>query len=105
MTAWRQPRPRAAGGLEVPFVDLGPASSAVKEQVLSRVGETLDRGDFLNGEAAGLFERRFADFVGTADCVGLSSGLDALRLSLIASGLAPGDGVIVPAATFAATFE
>jgi dTDP-4-amino-4,6-dideoxygalactose transaminase len=105
MTAWRQPRPRAAGGLEVPFVDLGPASAAVKEQVLSRVGETLDRGDFLNGEAVGLFERRFADFVGTADCVGLSSGLDALRLSLIASGLAPGDGVIVPAATFAATFE
>ena len=43
--------------------------------------------------------------MGTANCVGLSSGLDALRLSLIASGLAPGDGVVVPAATFAATFE
>jgi dTDP-4-amino-4,6-dideoxygalactose transaminase len=91
--------------LVVPFVDLGPTTAAVKERVLTRVGETLDRGDFLNGEAVREFEQDFAEFVGRAHGVGLSSGLDALRLSLIASGLAPGDGVIVPAATFAATFE
>jgi dTDP-4-amino-4,6-dideoxygalactose transaminase len=96
---------RAKEGLQVPFVDLGPASSAVRERVLARIGETLDRGDFLNGEAVDVFEQRFAEFVGRRDCVGLSSGLDALRLSLLASGLAPGEGVIVPAATFAATFE
>jgi dTDP-4-amino-4,6-dideoxygalactose transaminase len=80
-------------------------SAAVKERVLARVSRTLDRGDFLNGEAVGEFERRFAEYVGRNYCVGVSSGLDALRLSLLASGLAPGDGVIVPAATFAATFE
>src|SRR5439155_1946373 len=38
-------------------------------------------------------------------CVGVASGLDALRLALTASGLAPEDGVVVPASTFAATFE
>jgi dTDP-4-amino-4,6-dideoxygalactose transaminase len=37
--------------------------------------------------------------------VGLASGLDALRLALLASGLEPGDEVIVPAATFVATLE
>jgi dTDP-4-amino-4,6-dideoxygalactose transaminase len=89
----------------VPFVDLGPASSAVRERVLARVSETLDRGDFLNGEAVRVFEQRFAEFVGRVHGVGLSNGLDALRLSLIASGLAQGGRVIVPAATFAATFE
>jgi dTDP-4-amino-4,6-dideoxygalactose transaminase len=91
--------------LNVPFVDLGPASSAVKDRVLARIGQTLDRGDFLNGEAVGEFEQRFAEFVGRKHCVGVSSGLDALRLALLASGLLPGDGVIVPAGTFAATFE
>jgi dTDP-4-amino-4,6-dideoxygalactose transaminase len=100
-----QSNPRLADTVQVPFVDLGPASAAVKDRVLARVSQTLDKGDFLNGEAVVLFERRFAEFVGRADCVGLSSGLDALRLSLLASGLNPGDRVIVPAATFAATFE
>jgi dTDP-4-amino-4,6-dideoxygalactose transaminase len=91
--------------LRVPFVDLGPASFAVKERVLARVSRTLDKGDFLNGGAVREFERRFAKYVGRNHCIGVSSGLDALRLSLLASGLAPGGGVIVPAATFAATFE
>jgi dTDP-4-amino-4,6-dideoxygalactose transaminase len=80
-------------------------SSAVKARVLTRIGGTLDKGDFLNGEAVGEFERRFAEFVGRRHGVGVASGLDALRLALLASGLARGDGVIVPAATFAATFE
>jgi dTDP-4-amino-4,6-dideoxygalactose transaminase len=105
MTLHGQSRPLLAKGLRVPFVDLGPASSAVKARVLARVSETLDKGDFLNGEAVRMFEQQFAEFVGRAHGVGLSSGLDALRLSLIASDLAPGDRVIVPAATFAATFE
>jgi dTDP-4-amino-4,6-dideoxygalactose transaminase len=91
--------------LRVPFVDLGPASSAIKDRVLARISLTLDKGDFLNGEAVGEFEQRFAEFVGRLQCVGVSSGLDALRLSLLASGLEPSSGVIVPAGTFAATFE
>jgi dTDP-4-amino-4,6-dideoxygalactose transaminase len=100
-----QPSTRVAETLNVPFVDLGPASAAVKERVLERIAQTLDRGDFLNGEAVGDFERRFAQFVGSTHCLGVSSGLDALRISLLASGIDRGDGVIVPAGTFAATFE
>jgi dTDP-4-amino-4,6-dideoxygalactose transaminase len=92
-------------GLRVPFVDLGPVSAAVKDRVIARISQTLDKGDFLNGEAVGEFERRFAEFVGRNYSVGVSSGLDALRLSLLASGLEPGSGAIVPAGTFAATFE
>jgi dTDP-4-amino-4,6-dideoxygalactose transaminase len=96
---------RVAERLNVPFVDLGPASAAVRQRVLERIAQTLDKGDFLNGEAVGEFERQFAEFVGRTHCVGVSSGLDALRLSLLASAVNRGDGVIVPAGTFAATFE
>ena len=100
-----QSQPGLVEGVRVPFVDLQPASSAVKDRVLARISQTLDEGDFLNGEAVGEFERRFAEFVGRIHCVGVSSGLDALRLALLGSGLQPGGEVIVPAATFAATYE
>jgi dTDP-4-amino-4,6-dideoxygalactose transaminase len=89
----------------VPFVDLGPSNRAVRERVLARIAETIDRNDFLNGQAVVEFEQRFGDYFARRHCVGVSSGLDALRLSLIASRLAPGAGVVVPAGTFAATFE
>jgi dTDP-4-amino-4,6-dideoxygalactose transaminase len=105
ITAASQSSARVAETQNVPFVDLGPVSAAVKERVLERIAQTLEKGDFLNGEAVGEFERAFAEFVGRRHCVGVSSGLDALRLSLLASGLMPRDGVIVPAGTFAATFE
>jgi len=89
----------------VPFVDLTASNGPVRERVLQRIAETMDRGDFTNGQAVAAFERMFAGRLGRRHCVAVSSGLDALRLSLLASVLAPGAGVIVPAMTFAATFE
>jgi dTDP-4-amino-4,6-dideoxygalactose transaminase len=77
----------------------------VKRRILERIDDAIDRGDFTNGKAVGEFERALAGHVGRQHCVAVSSGLDALRLSLLASGLDRGDGVIVPAMTFAATFE
>jgi dTDP-4-amino-4,6-dideoxygalactose transaminase len=51
------------------------------------------------------FERAFATFCGTGESVGVASGLDALRLALIAAAVDEGDEVIVPANTFVATIE
>src|SRR5215210_129399 len=93
---------RLLKSVHVPFVDLGPTNRAVKERVLTRIAQMIDRGDFTNGEAVVDFERSFAESVGRQHCVGLASGLDALRLSLVGSNLVAGDGVIVPASTFAA---
>lgn len=95
----------SASATHVPFVDLSPVSDAVREQVLQRVGELLDRGDFINGAAVEEFEQAFAEYCGRRACVGMSSGLDALRIGLTATDLEEGAGVVVPAATFAATFE
>jgi dTDP-4-amino-4,6-dideoxygalactose transaminase len=89
----------------VPFVDLRPANGGVKDRIRKRISETIDRGDFIDGLAVAEFETRFAGYCGLRHCVGVSSGLDALRLALAATGLEPGAGVIVPAHTFAATFE
>ena len=43
--------------------------------------------------------------MGSRHCVGVASGLDGIRLALLAVGLERGDEVIVPASTFVATFE
>jgi dTDP-4-amino-4,6-dideoxygalactose transaminase len=92
-------------GIRVPFVDLGSSHAPVAEAILGEISELVQAGAFTNGPQVAAFERSFADYCGTTHCVGLASGLDALRLALIAGGIDPGDEVIVPADTFIATYE
>jgi dTDP-3-amino-3,4,6-trideoxy-alpha-D-glucose transaminase len=89
----------------VPFLDLRPTHDPIREALLEDVRALTVSGAFTNGPQVAVFERAFAEFVGTAHCVGMASGLDALRLALQALGVGPGDEVIVPAMTFIATFE
>lgn len=89
----------------VPFFDGAPMMDGLKEHVLAEISELMDSGRFINGPQVAEFEASFAAYSQTAECVGAASGLDALRLALIAAGLEPGDEVIVPAQTFIATFE
>jgi dTDP-4-amino-4,6-dideoxygalactose transaminase len=49
------------------------------------------------------FEQEFAKFVGATHAVGVGSGLDALRLALLALEIGSGDDVILPANTYIAT--
>lgn len=90
---------------EIPFLDLGPSHEAIKDRVLEQFARLVDTGAFTNGPAVREFEAAFAAYVGTDVSVGLASGLDALRLGLLAAGLEPGDEVLVPANTFIATAE
>ena len=89
----------------VPFLDLSAACAPLNERLLWEIGELLETGGFTNGPPVASFEAAFAEYCGVAHCVGVASGLDALRLGLLATGLEPDDEVIVPAATFVATLE
>ena len=93
----------AAAG--VPFLDLSPVHASLRRVLVQEIEELFDVGAFTNGPAVARFERAFADYCGVDHCIGVSSGLDALRLALLATGLEPGDGVVVPAVTFVATLE
>jgi dTDP-4-amino-4,6-dideoxygalactose transaminase len=95
------PLPRA----DVSFLDLWPAHASLKDALLSDLGALIDSGAFTNGPDVGEFEREFAAWTGSRACIGLGSGLDALRLGLLGAGLEPGDEVLVPANTFVATLE
>jgi dTDP-4-amino-4,6-dideoxygalactose transaminase len=89
----------------VPFLDLDAIHRSLKGDVLDALAEVIDSGAFINGPAVREFEAAFASYVGTTAAVGLGSGLDALRLGLVAGGLERGAEVIVPANTFIATLE
>jgi dTDP-4-amino-4,6-dideoxygalactose transaminase len=89
----------------VPFLDLGLTHAPLKEHIVVGIAELIDTGAFTNGPQVAEFERKFAGYCGTHFCVGVASGLDALRLALLAADIESGDEVVVPANTFAATLE
>jgi dTDP-4-amino-4,6-dideoxygalactose transaminase len=89
----------------VPFLDLGPMHRPLADRILAGLAEVVDRGAFINGPQVSEFEQALAAYCGVTHCVGTASGLDALRLALMAAELEPGSEVIVPANTFVATLE
>ena len=74
-------------------------------ELLGAVAGVASAGAFTLGEGVEGFEREFAAYCTAKYAVGVSSGTDALVLSLRALGLGPGDEVIVPANSFIATAE
>lgn len=62
------------------------------------------RGPYAYGEGyVGRFERAWADYCGVKHCLCVPNGTQALELALTSVGVQPGDEVITPAITFAAT--
>jgi perosamine synthetase len=62
------------------------------------------RSDWLTtGPVVGQFEEAFARYVGAKHAIAVSSGTAALHLCTLAADIGPGDEVIVPALTFAAS--
>jgi dTDP-4-amino-4,6-dideoxygalactose transaminase len=90
---------------QVPFFDLRSTHEEIGVGLLEDFGALIESGAFANGPAVSEFEEAFATYCDATYCVGVASGLDALRLGLVAAGLQRGERVIVPAHTFIATFE
>jgi dTDP-4-amino-4,6-dideoxygalactose transaminase len=77
----------------------------VKARIVRDIEQLIDSGAFVNGPAVVAFEEAFAEYCGNEQCVGVASGLDALRLGLIGAGIEAGEEVVMPALTFVATAE
>ena len=83
---------------ELPLFDL-----RLQPQDLEAVAQTLRSGWLTLGPRTAAFEEAFAAQLGARHAVALSSCTAALHLAYLAAGAGPGDEVIVPAFTFAAT--
>src|SRR4051794_5374901 len=108
MTRLELDRPASApagAAVPVPFPDPLAIPPPLKDALPGRGAPPVESSAFSNGPAVAEFERALARACGAADAVGVASGLDALRLGLIAAGVGRGDEVILPASTFVATAE
>jgi perosamine synthetase len=79
------------------------SSADITEDDISAVVEVLRSGRLSLGPAQERFERLVADYVGVEHAVAVSSGTAALHLLVKALGIGPGDEVLVPSFTFAAS--
>ena len=83
---------------ELPLFDL-----RLQPQDLEAVAETLRSGWLTLGPRTAAFEELFAEHLGARHAIAVSSCTAALHLAYLAADVGPGDEVIVPAFTFAAT--
>lgn len=90
--------------MKIPFLDLQPAHVEVRGDLDAAYARVMQSGCFLLGPELEAFEREYASAVGTAHCIGVANGLEALQLALMARGIGPGDEVIVPAHGYIATW-
>lgn len=87
----------------IPLVDLQAAHREVADEISSGIHRVMADGAFIKGSEVVEFEREFAAFSGTAHCVGVASGTNAVELALRAADVPPDAEVVVPANTFVAS--
>lgn len=81
-----------------------PAKPIIGDDERAAVDRVMRSGMVAQGPEVAAFEQEFgAHMVAGRECVAVSSGTAGLHLGLLAAGIGPGDEVLVPSFTFAAT--
>lgn len=93
--------------MKYPFFDLGKLNEPMRAEIEEAALRVIRSGRYIGGKECDEFESRLAAATGTPYAVGVSNGLDALRLILrsyiLMGRLHEGDEVLVPANTYIAT--
>ena len=89
----------------IPFIDLGAQRRRLGTKIDEAVARVIESGAFIMGPEVGRLESDLAAFCGAKHVISCASGTDALALVLMAKEVGPGDAVLCPSFTFAATAE
>ena len=89
----------------IQMVDLKQQYQKIKPELDQAIQEVLDSTSFIKGPQVQEFSLGLAKFIGARHAIPCANGTDALQITLMALGLAPGDEVITPSFTFIATVE
>ena len=89
--------------IHVPLLDLNQQNQPLAAELKDTFARVLDSSQFILGPEVMEFERQVAAGVGATHAIGVSSGTDALLLSLMALDIGPGEEVLCPSFTFFAT--
>lgn len=91
----------------IPFLDLQSINAQYRAELIEACTRVIDSGWYISGNELSQFEQEFATYCGSAHCIGVANGLDALILTLRSwlelGRLQHGDEIIVPANTYIAS--
>ncbi len=89
----------------IPMVDLHTQYQTLKDDIQKALNAALESTAFIMGPNVHALEDEISEYLNIKHSISCASGTDALHLALLALGIGPGDEVIAPSFTFAATAE
>jgi len=89
--------------MKIPLLDLKAQYLTIKDEIDAAIRRVVESQHFILGPDVQVLEQNIAVYCGVKYAVGVSSGTDALLVSLMALDVGPGDEVIIPTYSFFAT--
>ena len=89
----------------LPFIDLGAQRARIGAAMDEAILRVVNHGAYILGPEVAALETELAAFCGASHVISCANGTDALAMVLMAKGIRPGDAVVCPSFTFAATAE
>ena len=89
----------------IEFIDLKAQRRRIGRRMDEAIRRVVDHGRFILGPEVAELERQLAEFCGAKHALSCANGTDALGLALMAKSAGPGQAILVPSFTFAATAE
>jgi len=94
---------KGESGLNIPLLDLKAQYETIKDEIMAVTMEVYQSQRFILGPKVEELEGKIAAYIQVKYAVGVSSGTDALLISLMSAGIGPGDLVVTSPYTFFST--
>lgn len=89
----------------IDFIDLRQQQKRIRGRIEAGIARVMSHGQYILGPEVDELETKLAHYAGTAFCISVANGTDALQIALMTLGIGPGDEVIVPGFTHISTAE